>query len=203
MKWIIVFIILMVPGLLLGGEKEREAYHSISFRNPRSEDAELTDYEFKLGYSGSLILERLHLIYERQDDAIYRGIDLHTHRTKSDNIFLDGYSAEIFIAESYPINEQWLYRRLVSVLNTDLRLSGRWDTWEFYGLFLGVKTLFEFNVWRLATYYETSFDTNFLGDNIWRNNIVLAYANQSLRLVRHLGPGVDHWQVKQEGTYRW
>ena len=196
---VIVYFMLVHYVLGLWGA---EAYHSVSLRQPK-EDVEPVDFELKLGYSDKLVLKGIHLLYERENDNIYRGLDLQTHETKSENLLLDGYSGEIFISEAIGINEQWIYRRFARALGTDLRVSVRGDTWEYDGVFLGMKTGYEFYFWKIGTYYETSFDTDFLGTNIWRNNAVLKIGNQSLKFVRNIGGGNDYWQIKQEGNYKW
>ncbi len=182
-----------------------EAYLSISLRTPKDQAADLIDYEYRAGLALTDYIERIDGLYERENDEYYTGLHGRTVKSRHDIILLSDWQAEVEIREAYGRHEAWLYKGLLDLIgDTQIRMSARWERWEYEGLFLGITT-----AWRLweNVHYEGSLDTNFDGTTVSRHNI-LARADitrrvfNELRIVRHVGSDIDTWQVKTEVGYK-
>lgn len=200
MKVAIAGILLLLIAGTVGSEPlPPEGYLSFSVRTPRQDpDTNPIDYELMLGIANIPFIERTDLKTERENGNHYKGWYLKTKPTKHPHTLLKEYSAEIEIDQARALNEQWIYRKLAGILGLDIRLSGRWDTWDFDTLMLGVSS--KWNLWR-NIHYEASLDTNFTDRTISRHNIyaqarLTRHIAQDLRLYRHIGAGQNHWQIK-------
>lgn len=189
-------IVLLVLSLSLFGVnvKAGEAYHSISIRSSKTGIKD--DYELKVGVADVMFLNELHLKYERENDFHYRG--LHAKTNKYYKLY-----GEVFIDEAKNINEQWLYRDIMRVLDISIRVSSHWQKWQNPALMGGLQNEFQFTLFGIPVFWDSAIDTDFNSKTILRNRIVLKLLQgQSLNFYRHSGSGADYWQIKQIGEYR-
>lgn len=174
-KWLFFMVLIGRLSLTVAEAEDipliKSVYISISVRTPKQEDIELIDYETKSGVES--IYGSLDIKSERENGVMYEGIHLKTAKTKIEGKkiydILSGISAEIEVDTSRDIHEQWLYYDLLDIFDVAfIRMSGKWDRWEWQGVWMGMQgSMLIYNIVSL----KISYDTDCINQQIFKSEI--------------------------------
>ena len=151
-----VFCILPVEILAKSG------FIAYNARTPRTEAPVSHDYHISGGISGVIPFSTLVAKHERENGEIYRGIRVETMKSPglgNDPLnLLSGIHGTLRIDEARSVNEVYVYKDILDFFTVfQIRISNRWQDWEYRGVTLGAKL--DLSIGRTAT--GISYDTNF------------------------------------------